>query len=745
MSEKRLEMFCILARPSIVIFALLFVNAFAYAQVAVEIAPRLEQNFSIHWLYTPKDIPSGENPALKDADFEHVSVPHANIITPGETIDPDVFRFISWYRKHFRPEDSWKGKVVTLRFQGVMTVADVYLNGKHLAQHEGGYTSFDVDLTPALRFGADNVIAVRVDSRVHRDVPPEGVLKFYGFYAFGGIQRDVQLMVRDKLHIERVYYVTSRIQPDAAVGATITVRNDRAAAAQAGIHVRILDDQGKEVASASFNANLNPGETQDVHAEGSPIADPKLWDTDHPNRYVAVAEVSGGAGVADRDATWIGLRQLDWNDSGLLVNGHPLKIRGMNRHQTQTFIGGAVPNRLQRRDAQILKYGLGLNMVRSSHYPPDPEFLDECDRIGLLVMDEFPVWGFVGNAEWRQNAVDMARDMILRDRNHPSIILWGVHGNEVSLKESDDTEFYAQTYGLVRDLDPSRRPAGARESGSWHGKLVPEEVLTMNDYSSPDKFPQPVVTHPWLITEYGDAEQVPVWSHEGDLLRSALRWARQINSIYAHSDIAGGVGWCAFDYATPEFEGPWGVTAYHCADDVYRLPKGFAEYVLESQKDPDLYGATVHILSYWQSLKDPAMYDQWQPALGYQRPEKPELWVASNADEVEILVNGKSIGRQRPSDTPACLIHCSSLLWAPSRRELSKQSPIVTEKWPRGSSCERRSLRKHCNSSRMIRRFLAMERISPGWWFTPSMETERLRLTRTGESTSMFRMDACWG
>src|SRR4029077_11885203 len=187
-----------------------------------DVSPRLEQNFSTRWLYTPKDVTGGESPTLQDAGFDHVSVPHTNIITPGEIFDADIFRFVSWYRKHFRPDPSWKGKLVTARFQGVMTVADVYLNGKHLAQHKGGYTSFDVDLSPLLRFGTDNVIAVRVDSRAHKDIPPEGAPRFFGFYSFGGIQRDVELIVRDKLHIERVYYVTSRLQPDAAVSAAIT-------------------------------------------------------------------------------------------------------------------------------------------------------------------------------------------------------------------------------------------------------------------------------------------------------------------------------------------------------------------------------------------------------------------------------------------------------------------------------------------------------------------------------------------
>src|ERR1700693_4672521 len=165
-----------------IFFLLLLVPGLAVVASAspaslVDVAPRIEQNFDTHWLFVAHDVPNGQSPDLKDDGFEHVSVPHANIITPAATFDPDVFRFVSWYRKHFRPGDSWKDKRVSLTFQGIMTVADIYLNGKHLATHKGGYTSFEVDLTPALRFGEDNMLAVRVDSRIQPNIPPEGAPK----------------------------------------------------------------------------------------------------------------------------------------------------------------------------------------------------------------------------------------------------------------------------------------------------------------------------------------------------------------------------------------------------------------------------------------------------------------------------------------------------------------------------------------------------------------------------------------
>lgn len=634
----------------------LAVIASASQESVVDIAPRTEKNFDTHWLYVAHDLPDAQSPNLKDDGFEHVSVPHANVITPAETFDPDVFRFVSWYRKHFRPEDSWKDKRISLIFQGVMTVADVYLNGTHLATHKGGYTSFEVDLTPALQFGADNVLAVRVDSRIQPHIPPEGAPKIspsgiyyfgnqghlarttpklYGYYLFGGIQRDVELRVTNKLHIERVYYVTKRIQPDAAVDAVVTVRNDRSAAVETSIQILLRNAEGREAGKAFANLKLDAGEVRDVQLKIDPIRNPELWDPDHPHRYIVDAVLRDSSAVTDREDTWIGIRQIDWRDGVFHINGQTLQLRGLNRHQTYPFIGGAVPNRLQRRDALTLKYGLGLNAVRSSHYPPDPEFLDECDRLGILVMDEFPAWQYVGrDQEWQDNAVNAVREMILRDRNHPSIFVWGVRANEASFSEGDDRDLYDRTYALAKQLDPSRSPGGARLSEAWHGKMVPDEVLTVNDYGDwddPSKFPQPATDQPWVITEFGHPRQVPVWEDEDVLLLTAAMWVRHYDRLYAHPEISGAIGWAAFDYNSPEFNTPEVVTATHCVDDIYRLPKGFAAYALASQLDPDLYGPMVHILNYWQQ-------------------NTPDLWVASNAEEVEIKINGKSIGRQKGAE-----------------------------------------------------------------------------------------------
>jgi beta-galactosidase len=605
-----------------------------------DISPRQNQDFSTGWVFIPKDLPDAKQPGFDDYSFERVSVPHANILTPHETFDPDMFRFVSWYRKHFRPAEGFRNKEVLAEFQGVMTVADVYLNGRLLGHHEGGYTPFTVDLTPALNFDAENVLAVRVDSREQKQVPPEGADKMFGYYLFGGIQRDVWLHVVDPCRIERVYYTTGSIQPEVQENAQITLTNGRPQSVEGEVVLHLLDAEGTEVASTKAPATLAAGETLDIKLAFEHLRGIALWDVDHPHRYVMIAEFRDGSTVVDRERTWIGIRTIHWDATTgqFSLNDRPLKLRGMSRHQTFAYVGGAVPNRLQRRDARMLKYEMGLNMMRCSHYPPNPEFLDECDRIGLLVMDEFPSWQFIGKSTtWQDNAVQAAREMILRDRNHPGIIVWGVRGNEASRREEDDRDLYTRTYALVRDLDPSRPPGGARLSDGWHGKFVPEEVLTVNDYSDgddPAHWPQPVTGKPWLITEYGNPKQYPVWAGERELLEFTFHWMNYLDRIYSHPEIAGGVGWAAVDYNSPEFETPAAITAHHCVNDLFRLPKGFESYALASQADPSIYGPMVKILSTWR----------------HNRAGK--IYVASNAPEVELLVNGKSLGHAKPTEFP---------------------------------------------------------------------------------------------
>jgi beta-galactosidase len=310
-----------------------------------DISPRQESSFSTGWVFLRQNRPGIEKPDFDDADFEHVSVPHANIMVPHETFDPDTFRFVSWYRKHFMAKRHWEGKTVEVEFQGVMTVADVYLNGRLLGHHAGGYTPFTVNLTPALNFDAENILAIRVDSTEQRQVPPEGAEKMSGYYLFGGIQRDVTMRVFNSLHIRDVYHTTPQVQPTARLETRINLTNGRPEAFDGILTVHILDAAGAEVISAETPVKLTAGEKHEFQVNLDQIRNVKPWDVDHPTRYVALVEVRGPNGPVDRVRTWLGFRTIRWDEGSgqFSLNGTPIKLRGMNRHQTFAYVGGGLP------------------------------------------------------------------------------------------------------------------------------------------------------------------------------------------------------------------------------------------------------------------------------------------------------------------------------------------------------------------------------------------------------------------
>ena len=260
----------------------------------------------------PKDIAGWRNPDLKDAGVRSCFRAPCQHHHARETFDPDLFRFVSWYRKHFRPDDSWKGKLVTARFQGVMTVADVYLNGKHLAQHKGGYTSFDVDLRRRYSFGADNVDRRSGGfPRAQSIVPPEGAPKFLRVSRFRRNSARCSVQCPDKLPHRACLLRYRSHSAGAAVGATSDRSQRPRTLHMVAVRVHDLDDQGKEVAAASAIAKLNAGEEKDVHPELRPYRTQALGPRPSQSLYCG----SGGQrslGATDRDATWIGIRKIDW-------------------------------------------------------------------------------------------------------------------------------------------------------------------------------------------------------------------------------------------------------------------------------------------------------------------------------------------------------------------------------------------------------------------------------------------------
>ncbi|MBN2188035.1 MAG: DUF4982 domain-containing protein, partial [Chitinispirillaceae bacterium] len=337
-----------------------------------------------------------------------------------------------------------------------------------------------------------------------------------------------------------------------------------------------------------------------------------------------------GSAVIDECFEKIGLRSFSFSktDGRFSINGRPLRLRGLNRHETFPFMGRAAANRLQAGDADILKYGLGCNIVRCSHYPQDPEFLSRCDEIGLLVLEEIPGWIYVGDAAWQRIALKNVEEMVMRDRNHPSVISYGVRINE----SRDVHDLYEKTNRLARALDPTRPTHGVRVAERRNSKLEFLEDIWAQNFFIPKGRPKPL---PWLIAEcVGTGQrQIHSWAPEGQLVRKMRTFAEVLDSVAANRYLAGALVWCAFDYNSQHGTADRSV-CYYGAADMFRIPKHTGMF-LKSQAAPAVVGPVVYIAHYWK------------------KPLVPNhLWVASNCERVELFVNGKSCGRKKPDRYP---------------------------------------------------------------------------------------------
>ncbi|HHV62143.1 MAG TPA: beta-galactosidase [Firmicutes bacterium] len=583
-------------------------------------------NFNTEWLFIPSDIPGTEGPLVDESQFLNVNLPHTNKIFPHHYFDENEYRFVSWYRRHFALPEEYRGKRIWVDFEGVMTVAQVYINGVFVAEHKGGFTPFSVDITDYVNYGgASNLIAVRVDSSARPDIPPEGYVVDY--MQFGGIYRNVRLRIVDPLHIDWVFVTSSNVSREAACLRLLAhVVNAGASPADFNLKIEILDADGESVASTNKNAFIEPGREMELEQLIDPIERPRLWDIDNPYLYVAQFTVISQGRVVDQYSVRFGIRTAVFAEDGkFYLNGEPLKLRGLNRHQTYPYLGAAMPDRGQRKDADILRYELGLNIVRTSHYPQAPAFLDRCDEIGLLVFEEIPGWQHIGNDAWKSIVKENLRSMIIRDRNHPSIVLWGVRINE----SEDDHDLYLETNRIAHELDPSRQTGGVR---NFRESEFLEDVYTFNDFSGGILEPN----HPrYLVTEFG-GHTFPTKSYDNEdrLIEHAKLHASIQNAQYARPDVAGAIGWCAFDYNTTIDFGSGDGICYHGVCDIFRLPK-FAAYFYRSQMDPKDAPMVFAVTHYTPGDRSGGGIDP--------------LLVFSNCEEVEVVIDGESQGIKLPN------------------------------------------------------------------------------------------------
>jgi beta-galactosidase len=573
------------------------------------------------WRYNPKVVEGGHEAGFDDSRFDRVVVPHTNLKLPWHGFNDKEYEFVSLYRRKFRLPAEAKGKHVFVDFEGVMTASTVWINGQKLGEYKGGYTPFSFELTPHLNFDGDNVLAVDVDSTERPDIPPFGYQIDY--LTFGGIYREVSLRVVPSTFIENIFAQPKDVMSgNPSLDVQCFVQHLEASRDTVTLEATLFNGD-KAVAKARQEVLPSQAAMEPVShtlAFGK-LNGIELWDLKSPKLYTVKVQLMRGSQVVDEDSRRTGFREAQFTDHGFELNGEIIKLRGLDRHQTFPFVGQAMPGRVQRRDAYILRKQLHCNIVRTSHYPQSRHFLDACDEYGLLVLEEIPGWQHIGDKAWQDISVDNVSRMIRRDWNHPSIVLWGVRINE----SRDNHDFYVRTNAMAHKLDSTRQTGGIRY---FQESEFLEDVFTMNDFGWPLKPPN----HPrYLNTEFvGHTFPTKTIDENARQREHTIRHARVHDQLASNPQYAGGIGWCAFDYNTHYDFGSGDRICYHGVLDIFREPKCAAGFY-KSQCDPEQ-----------EIVLEPAFH--W--ASGDEATQFTIAMICSNCDHLKLFVKNNGEWKQ---------------------------------------------------------------------------------------------------
>ncbi|MEV6902515.1 glycoside hydrolase family 2 TIM barrel-domain containing protein [Amycolatopsis sp. NPDC051372] len=454
---------------------------------AAKDAGRVQTDLDAGWRFVRADVPGAEKPGFADGSWERTSVPHTWNALDGQDGGGNYYRGAGWYRKHVTPPRTAQGKRLWLQFDGVNTVADVWVNGVHLGQHRGGYATFRFDATDALKPGRDNVIAVRVDNSAQADVAP--LSADYTF--FGGIYRDVSLVAVDPLAVRMDdfggsgFYLTPReVTAEAAnVDVVTKVRNSSGAGREASVRTTVADARGHVVAQATSEPQQLTGDADIKQQLG--IAKPHLWQGKaDPYLYHATVDVLDArtGRVTDTVSQPLGLRESTVDsDEGFFLNGQHVALHGVNAHQDRLDEGWAVADRQRDQDFDLMDE-MGVNALRTAHYQQSQHVYDLADQRGYVVWAEIPlVNGITDSAAFRANATRQMSELIRQNYNHPSIAFWGI-GNEQA-KNDDVTNGILQSLAdQVKAEDPARLSVYANHKGGQDAVSGHADLAAYNKY-----------------------------------------------------------------------------------------------------------------------------------------------------------------------------------------------------------------------------------------------------------------------
>lgn len=431
-------------------------------------------SFNPGWRYFKGDLPGAHEVDFDDSAWEVVSTPHTVELMPAEASGTRNYQGPAWYRKRFVVPASAAGRQVILHFEAAMGKQDIYINGRKVQEHIGGYLPFNVNLTEAgVQAGDSCLIAVLTDNSDDREYPPGKRQYTLDFTYHGGIYRDVWMIVKSPVAI------TDAVEADKVAGGGVFVHYDKISEKSAEVYVNtdvknegnttrtvtvetaLTEKDGKVVKRTSSRVTLRPGEDQTVYHSFT-VKNPRLWEPDSPYLYRVESHVKEGNRTIDGGITRAGIRLAEFRDKeGFWLNGKPFgQLVGANRHQDFAYVGNAMPNSQQWRDAKKLR-DAGCRIIRVAHYPMDPAFMDACDELGMFVIVATPGWQFWNKEpHFAELVYKNTREMIRRDRNHPSVLMWEPILNETRFP----LEFSLEALQITRDEFPyPGRPAAAAD------------------------------------------------------------------------------------------------------------------------------------------------------------------------------------------------------------------------------------------------------------------------------------------